>query len=518
MADPVTNNYSFVLPTVGSDLNLWGGLLNNGVFNALDVTLGSSLAVSITSTDVMLTTSQFQNAVFVCSGALTGNHSLILPLGPNSATVAVGGRFIVVNNTTGAYNLTVLTAAVGSTGVTVPQGFAANLYSDGTNVKAGTTGAAGFAQAVNGNPNGQLAGTAASVNTNASIAWDYTNAILYICTTTGDSTHAVWTNPVSGSLPQPALQGYLTPVSNTPIITGDSIAATVLYYTPFVGTWAAIHNGAAIVPYRFTQLQLTLSPSQAANNIYDVYLAYNAGTPVIGTGPTWAAGSGGSIAAGSCARGTGAGGAAISRDATTGLWVNTASMSLIYNTGSGNNTITVAAGQGVYLSSIYVDSVAGQVTCHRTYGQSRKWGIYNAYNSSPIYLKAGDSTGSWPYNTLSTIRPSNNSTANSLTTFTGLATQVFDLQFIQEGSGNSGSNQNMGIGYNSVSAFSGKQGRMFVAGGAGNSQLDDMVANYPAPPSLGINVVTCLEETTIYANTTFWGTELNMLLLAKWLG
>src|ERR1035437_888483 len=192
MTDPVTNNLSLIQPTVGADLNLWGGVLNNGVIAAIDATFGANLAVSITVADVTLTAAQFQNAIFVVSGALTGARNLILPLFPNSATVAVGGRFVVVNNTTAAYSLTVKTAASGSTGVVVPQGFTALLYSDGTNIGYGNSGLPSYAAASNGNPNTQLAGTAGSVNTNASLAFDYTNNLLYICVTTGNAAGAVW--------------------------------------------------------------------------------------------------------------------------------------------------------------------------------------------------------------------------------------------------------------------------------------------------------------------------------------
>ena len=92
MVDSVTNNYSLVQPLVGGDLNIWGGVLNNGTFAAADAALGSNLAVTITSSDVMLTSSQFQNAIFILSGTLTGDKNLIIPLSPNSATVACGGR------------------------------------------------------------------------------------------------------------------------------------------------------------------------------------------------------------------------------------------------------------------------------------------------------------------------------------------------------------------------------------------------------------------------------------------
>ena len=195
MSDPVTNNYGLTQPTVGGDLNTWGGVLNSAVIGVLDTILGANLAVSITSNDVTLTTSQFQNAIFVVSGALTGNRNLIIPLSPNSVTLACGGHFVVVNNTTGNFNLTVLTAATASTGVVVPQGFTAFLYSDGTNVGFCSNGLPGYALASAGNPNGVLAGTAASINTNASIAYDYINNVIYFCTTTGTALSALWSQP-----------------------------------------------------------------------------------------------------------------------------------------------------------------------------------------------------------------------------------------------------------------------------------------------------------------------------------
>lgn len=192
-----TDNYNLALPVVGGDTGTWGTLLNNGDLSPIDSILGANFPVTINASDVNLSTTQFQNAIFVLTGVLTGNRSLIVPLSPNSLTLACGGRFVVVNNTTGNFNVTVKTSAVGSTGVTVPRGFSAMLYSDQTNVGYATTGLPAFAAAVSGNPNGQLAGTAGSVNTNASLAFDYANGVLYACTTTGNAAGAVWTSPVS---------------------------------------------------------------------------------------------------------------------------------------------------------------------------------------------------------------------------------------------------------------------------------------------------------------------------------
>lgn len=511
MSDPITNNYSLTQPTVGGDLNTWGGVLNNAVIGVLDTILGANFAVAITTNDVTLTTSQFQSAIFIVTGALTGNRNLIIPFSPNSASVACGGCFVVVNNTTGGYNLSVITAATASTGIVVPQGATAFLYSDGTNVGYCSNGLPGFALASNGNPNKTLAGTAASINTNAQFAFDYVSSILYICTTTGDATGAVWTNVVAGNAPLPVPQGYLTPVSGTPIIPGDSISATAIYYTPYEGDWTVIHNGLLLLSYKFTELSLVLSASQASNNIYDVFLAWNGGTPVIGTGPSWAAGSGGSVTAGLCARGTGVGGAALTR--SSGVYVNTASMNLIYNTGSGNNTITVAANQGVYLGSLFIDGTAGQVTCHRSYGQSRKWGIYNAFNATPIYLKAGDNTSSW--SATNGTRAANGNAANSLTVFDGLAQQILDLKFTQNWRPGGGGFNKIGIGYNSTSALSGETG--YGGNSAGIAINANLVSSYLAPPALGINVITALESSNQTSGTVFGG-ESNMVLSAQWAG
>lgn len=467
MVDSYTSNRNIIQPQVGADSGTWGGLLNTGAMGQLDLILGATQAITVTVADVTLTTTQWNNCAIKLTGALTGNRQLILPFNVNSATVAVGGLFVVDNQCTGSFTVTVITAASGSTGVVALQGKRTLLYSDTLNV-------------------------------------NYAD-------------DAVATS--SSTLTTP--QGYLTPVSNTPIIVTDFLAATVIYYTPFMGAEAAIHNGSTIVPYQFLQMQLTLSSSQASVNIYDVFLAYNSGTPVIGTGPSWLAG-GGNITAGSCARGSGAGSTAISRASPSGFYVNTNSMSLIYNTGAGNNTITVAAGAGIYLGSIWIDTAAGQVTCHRSYGQSRKWGIWNAYNRAPLYLKGGDPTASWTYNS-STVRAANGDATNKVTTFCGLAEEIYDLGFNQllrnVVVGQTGQ-QTIGVGVNSTTTYTGQTGSIYVSNSAtteGNQLV--AVARYLAAPSLGINDIQALESTPTNTGTeTFYGTETNMLLYAEWRG
>jgi hypothetical protein len=71
----------------------------------------------------------------------------------------------------------------------------------------------------------------------------------------------------------------------------------------------------------------------------------NSGVPTIVTGPSWSAGTAGSITAGSCARGTGAGGTALSR--VSGIYTNAVQI-----TGrNGSTTYTIAANLATYLGS-----------------------------------------------------------------------------------------------------------------------------------------------------------------------
>jgi hypothetical protein len=136
MVDTFTNNYNLVLQQTGTNGGTWGTDWNNNGTTPIDAILGATQSVVMSSGNITLTLSQWQNAAFKITGTLTANVQLILPLSPNSVggTPGVGGKFVVDNQTTGAFTVTVLTAATGSTGVVAPQGFRTLLYSDTVNV------------------------------------------------------------------------------------------------------------------------------------------------------------------------------------------------------------------------------------------------------------------------------------------------------------------------------------------------------------------------------------------------
>lgn len=131
-----TPNKGYPQPVINGNVGTWGTLLNNG-FLLVDANLGGFTAVSCTGgANVVVTGAQAQNLILQLTGAITANIQVQLP--------AQGGFWIIDNETTGTFTVTVVTQALASTGVVVPKLSQLLLYSDGTNIHS--TGL----QAVNG--------------------------------------------------------------------------------------------------------------------------------------------------------------------------------------------------------------------------------------------------------------------------------------------------------------------------------------------------------------------------------
>lgn len=368
-----------------------------------------------------------------------------------------------------------------------------------------------------GDPNGSVAGTQGSSGVLPTGYWDYTNSIEYRCTTTGNAATAVWTalNASSATAVVVPPQGYLTMTSGTPVIATEVVAGTALYYTPYTGNLVPIYNGSTMIPTTFAELTLTLAAQHLASQIYDVFVFSNSGVVTLATGPAWT-----TATAGAGARGSGASTTELTR--LNGYWVNNVQI-----TGrNGATTYTIAANRATYLGSIYMDGTNGQLTCHRSFGQSRKWGLWNAYNRQPIILKAGDSTASWTYNS-GTVRASRGDSTNSLTIFSGLQEETYDIQFSQNSTNASDTSLvntgfTIGIGLNSTTVMSGKRGMSFLiddsgTGGASGEGSGNGFARLISAPRLGIDVITAL-ETGNAVLATILGGEDDMMLSARWNG
>lgn len=364
-----------------------------------------------------------------------------------------------------------------------------------------------------GSPNGTVAGTAGSSSILPDFYWDYTNAILYVCTTTGTSSTAVWTainaSAATPSVPNP--QGRLTLTSATPVLASEVTSATSIYYTSFAGNLVPIYNGSTMTPTEFAELTLTLSASHALNTIYDVFVFSNSGVLTLATGPAWSTST-----AASGARGTGAGTTQLTR--IKGLWVNAVSM-----TGrNGSTTYAIGANLATYLGSISIDGTAGQVSCHKSFGQSRKWGVWNAYNRVYIELQGGTASANW-VSAPTTWRQTLADTANYVMGFCGLPEEEIEITFTQAISSTAPagttSTANIGIGVNSTTAAAGQIGyaSLGFTGTGSISATTNAKATAVFAPALGLNQFNMVEQATSgTTNNQFTGTSGGMLLLAKW--
>lgn len=503
-----TDNLELVLQASGENNGTWGDpVLNQQMIARIDATMGGVTTVALTNSNVTLTQTQWRAATIKLTGALSGTVSVLFPLNVNSATVAVGGERTIDNQCTGNFTVTIKTAASGSTGVVVPQGVHSKVYSDTANVafsddRLGTADI-GRMPTCAGTPNGSVTGVAGTAYKPTSVLVDRTNTIIYVATADGTSS---WV-PQSGYFPEP--QGYLTLVATAtdsinPIPTSDVIAATAVYYRPYKGNLLPIYNGSWMLPYFFSELTLTLTSSQAASQLYDVFAFLNSGTVTIGTGPAWF-----TATAGSCARGTGASTTQLSR--VNGLLVNTVSMTAT----NGASTYSVGANQGTYLGSLFINSSAGQITCHRSWGQNRKWGVWNPYNDVPILMQAGDTTSSWSGVTAyPTFEASNANSANRITTFCGLAEEQINATFDQRVTpALSAREAYIGIGINSTTTASGTVAEALV--NSDNLRIT-MHAQAIVQPALGINNIQSLDAITTGA--TFFGTQAFMTLNTTYRG
>lgn len=507
MTSPTTNK-GYTYPAHGAAVNSWDTPLNTN-FDQIDQNLGSTYLITITSTATTATynstgatlsstvatatlpAANAQNLYYKLTGTLTQNLDLAFP--------AVGSFYGIQNGTSGSFSLTAIVSGSTSVNVSIAQGGTNFIITDGSNVVLANSNVLAKFQSYLGSPNGNVAGTVATANGGATDAvWDVTNRQLYVTTTTGSTATTVWLPQVSRLTPQ----GYLTisADNNNPIVVSDT-TGTAVKYVPFVGNWMVFSTGTVLFPYSFSAMTLTLTNAQAASVIYDVYAFYNSGSPMIGTGPAWSVSTAGSGSRGAAA--------AITRLA--GVWVNDAAITL---TNNGAPT-ACSSGQGIYLGSLLIDSAAGNVSCLPSVGQSRKWGVWNAYNREPIPLRATDTTATWT-STSASWRASNGNSNNVIQTFSGLPEESVGCLFVQTKTDTTTTNDGrIGIGVNVTTSPSGKVGRGAV--NTGTIQYFDLTATHTLLPTIGLNNIQCIEFGGASAGN-FLGTETSMVMTVSWRG
>lgn len=124
MASTYTTNLHVELQGTGDNSGTWGTVLNTTALTIIDQCLGDVQTVSLSSSNVTLTTAQSQHNYFRLTGSLSANVTITWP--------AIGRSNYVYNATTGSYSVTLANAGGGTT-VVIPQGNGLFITQDPTN-------------------------------------------------------------------------------------------------------------------------------------------------------------------------------------------------------------------------------------------------------------------------------------------------------------------------------------------------------------------------------------------------
>jgi len=132
MASTYSDSLKLELMETGANASTWGTNTNTNL-EVLDAFAQGYVSKSVAgSTDVTLTTgnadpdAESANKVIELTGALTGAISVLIP------AVTGGSEYLIYNNTSGAYALTIAATGHAANGVVVTQGAYSRVYCDGT--------------------------------------------------------------------------------------------------------------------------------------------------------------------------------------------------------------------------------------------------------------------------------------------------------------------------------------------------------------------------------------------------
>ncbi len=158
----MTSTYSpdlrLELMATGDQSGTWGSTTNTNLGTLLEQAICGVLSVAEGDTTLTLTanngsTDQARNAVVILTGAMTADHSVVVPTSQK--------LYLVKNSTTGGFNIVVKTS--GGSGVTIAASTSQWVYCDGTNVVQGLVSGAAGALAVSGGGTGLTAGTSGGI-------------------------------------------------------------------------------------------------------------------------------------------------------------------------------------------------------------------------------------------------------------------------------------------------------------------------------------------------------------------
>ena len=126
----ISTNLGLQVPSVNADTDTWGAQLNASLATLDRAVQFGGVTKPLSNADVTLSADEAAKEIITLNGNLLANVNLIIPATPQRG-------YVIVNNTTGAFNVTVKTAT--GTGVQVPQGISSKVFSTGLNIQLETS-------------------------------------------------------------------------------------------------------------------------------------------------------------------------------------------------------------------------------------------------------------------------------------------------------------------------------------------------------------------------------------------
>lgn len=280
------------------------------------------------------------------------------------------------------------------------------------------------------------------------------------------------------------------------VTVADVTAAATIYLTPFNGNQIYLWDGTGFARKTTAELSLALDATGAHGGYhqngknFDLFVALDAGTLRLGSGPAWSSDT---------ARGTGAGTTEL--ELKNGVWTNKNSITLRFGNASGN-TFAAAANQATYVGTFRA-TADGQ-----TEDSLVKRFVWNAYNRRPRAMRRVESTTSWNYSTAA-YEQANANAANQLDFVRGLDEDAVKAAVggnAENGTGGAILAENaIGLDSTTVVATASVIGSFHLVTAARRVSLN---AFYEGFPGLGRHFLAWLEKVTASGTTTWYGASI----------
>lgn len=157
MTSTFTPNKNIEKPAFNDYVDGWDVPVNDD-FTVIDTALGGKTTFNVTgltATPITLSIAEYQPPIIILTNTISANLTFVIPS-------AVGGEWVISNQTSGAFTVTFSSGGAG-TSVVCPQGFNTAIFSDGTNIARSDSNTAtpgGSTTQVQFNSSGSFAGSA----------------------------------------------------------------------------------------------------------------------------------------------------------------------------------------------------------------------------------------------------------------------------------------------------------------------------------------------------------------------